>query len=130
VVIAVLVRALVETLADDWSASRPFEGWRSEALRAAHWRASRYGLSETLVHPSERKRRPASEVLEALLDRVRPALVEAGDLDRATAGFQHVLSHNGATRQRAAYERSGSVEGVVEDLIRRTEASWDAQGLL
>lgn len=66
-------------------------------------------------------------VLDALLDQVRPALEEAGDLDRATAGLHRSLGENGATRQRVAYERSGSVEGVVADLIRRTEASWDAQ---
>lgn len=130
VVIAVLVRGLVETAADDWSQARPVEAWRSEALGAAHWRASRYGLSDTLVHPVERRLRPASVVLDALLDRVRPALEESGDLGRATAGLHRALSENGATRQRAAYERSGSVEGVVADLIRRTEASWDAQDLL
>ncbi len=130
VVIAVLVRALVETEAQHWSQDRPVDAWRSEALRAAHWRASRYGLSETLVHPVERERRPAAAVLDALVDHVRPALEEAGDLDRATAGLRRALSENGATRQRAAYERSGSVEGVVADLILRTEASWDTQGLL
>jgi carboxylate-amine ligase len=130
VLVAVLVRGLVETEAASWSQDRPVVGWRSEALRAAQWRASRFGLSETLVHPGARRRQPANAVLTALLDHVRPALEEAGDLKRATAGLQRALSENGATRQRAAYERSGSVEGVVADLIRRTEASWDAQDLL
>jgi carboxylate-amine ligase len=130
VVIAVLVRGLVETEARHWSESRPVDVWRSEALRAAHWRASRYGLSDTLVHPTDRERRPAPVVLDALLDHVGPALDEAGDLERATAGLHRAVGENGATRQRAAYERSGSVEGVVADLIRRTEASWDSQDLL
>jgi carboxylate-amine ligase len=35
-----------------------------------------------------------------------------------------VLSATGATRQRAAYERTGSLEGVVDDLLARTEGSW------
>ena len=130
VLVAVLVRGLVETEARHWSQSRPVEGWRSEALRAAHWRASRYGLSDTLVHPTERERRPAPVVLDALLEHVGPALADAGDLERATAGLHRALGQNGASRQRAAYERSGSVEGVVADLIRRTEASWDSQDLL
>jgi carboxylate-amine ligase len=130
VLVAVLVRGLVETEAEAWSQDRPVDGWRSEALRAAHWRASRFGLSETLVDPTARQRRPASAVLDALLDHVRPSLEQAGDLDRAAAGVHRALSENGATRQRAAYERSGSVEGVVADLVRRTEASWDAQELL
>jgi glutamate---cysteine ligase / carboxylate-amine ligase len=130
VVIAVLVRALVETEAQHWSQGQPVDGWRSEALRAAHWRAARFGLSDTLVHPIERMRQPASVVLDALLDHVRPALEEAGDLERATAGLHRAVGEAGATRQRAAYERAGTVEGVVEDLIRRTEATWAAQDLL
>ena len=130
VMVAVLVRGLVETEARHWSESRPVDAWRSEALRAAHWRASRYGLSDTLVHPVDRERRPALAVLDALLDHVGPALDDAGDLERATAGLRRAVGENGATRQRAAYERSGSVEGVVADLIRRTEASWDAPDLL
>lgn len=130
VVIAALVRGLVETAAADWARSRPIARWRSEALSAAHWRASRYGLADTLVHPLERRLRPASVVLDALLDQVRPALEESGDLDRASAGLHRALGESGATRQRAAYERTGSVEGVVADLIRRTEASWAAQDLL
>lgn len=32
---------------------------------------------------------------------------------------------NGATRQLAAFERTGEVHGVVDDLIERTEASWE-----
>jgi glutamate---cysteine ligase / carboxylate-amine ligase len=30
----------------------------------------------------------------------------------------------GSARQRSAYEASGSVDGVVRDLIARTEDSW------
>jgi hypothetical protein len=30
----------------------------------------------------------------------------------------------GAARQRSAYEASGSLEGVMADLVRRTEDSW------
>jgi glutamate---cysteine ligase / carboxylate-amine ligase len=35
-----------------------------------------------------------------------------------------VLRGTGATRQRAAYERTGSLEGVVDDLVARTADSW------
>ena len=40
------------------------------------------------------------------------------------AGVERVLGATGATRQRAAYERTGSVEGVVDDLLARTADSW------
>jgi carboxylate-amine ligase len=83
------------------------------------------GLSSTLVHPGERDLRPARDVLEALAAHVHDVLEEAGDVERVADGIARVARAGGATRQRAAYERSGSVEGVVDDLLARTEASWN-----
>lgn len=125
VLAAALVRGLVETAADDWAADRRPEPWRAEILRASHWRASRMGVTSTLVHPVERELRPAREVLDALVDHVRPRVEAAGDLDRVRDGVERVLQGSGATHQRAAYERSGSVEGVVDDLVVRTEQTWE-----
>ncbi|MEP9380836.1 glutamate--cysteine ligase [Nocardioides sp. KR10-350] len=124
VLAAALVRGLVETAAEEWRAGGPLPGWRAEILRAATWRASRMGLANSLVHPAERELAPARDVLTALVDHVRPRLDAAGDLDRVTEGVERVLRSGGATRQRAAYERSGTVEGVVDDLVARTEQSW------
>jgi carboxylate-amine ligase len=125
VLAAALVRGLVVTAAGEWAQERPLDRWRAELVRASHWRAARMGLSNTLVHPRERELRPAREVLEALVDHVRDVLEEAGDLDRVTEGVDRVLRATGATRQRAAYERTRSVEGVVDDLLARTDASWN-----
>ena len=85
-------------------------------------RASRYAASDRLVHPLAHDLAPAREVVQALVDAVRPALDEAGDTDRVEAGVERVLRAGGAVRQRAAYERGGSVDAVVDDLIARTEA--------
>jgi carboxylate-amine ligase len=124
-VVAALARGLVETGARSWADDRPVPHWRAEALRAAHWRASRYGLSDDLVDPSARALRPAREVLDALVSDLRPVLAEAGDLDLVQTGLDRAVRDSGAARQRAAYERTGTVEGVVDDLVSRTEASWD-----
>jgi glutamate---cysteine ligase / carboxylate-amine ligase len=35
-----------------------------------------------------------------------------------------VLAAGGAARQRAAYERTGGIAGVVDDLVRRSEDVW------
>ena len=123
-VIAATVRAVASTAAADWGSGTPPRPWRSELLRAAAWRASRYGLAGTLVHPGDGHCAPAREVLEDLAERMRPALEDAGDLDLVTDGFERLLRATGASRQRAAYERTGSVEGVVADLVERTEAVW------
>ena len=119
-----LVRGLVQTAADAWAAGQERDRWRAEVLRACTWRAAHVGLSGALVLPQLRELRPAREVLGALVEHVRPALELAGDLDRVRAGVERVLQAGGATRQRAAYERTGSVQGVVDDLIVRTEATW------
>jgi carboxylate-amine ligase len=76
------------------------------------------------VLPDTRRLAGARAVLDALVAAIRPALEEAGDLEVVTEGVRRVLSHSGATAQRAAYERTGDVRGVVDDLIVRTRASW------
>jgi carboxylate-amine ligase len=128
VLAAALVRGLVATAAAEWAQGRPLERWRAELLRASHWRAARMGLSNTLVHPRERELRPARDVLSALVDHVHDALEESGDLGRVSEGVDRVLRAGGATKQRSAYERGGSVEAVVDDLLVRTEATWQGRG--
>jgi carboxylate-amine ligase len=127
-VVAATVRAIATTAAGEWEAGIPPRPWRSELLRAAAWRAGRYGLSGTLLHPVERRLAPARRVLEAFVERMRPALEEAGDLELVTRGFEHLLGATGAARQHAAYERTGTLEGVVADLVGRTEAVWRTAG--
>ena len=129
VAIAMLVRGLVETAARDHAAARPVPTWRAEELRVAHWRASRYGVAEQLVDPVARELRPARAVLGALVGVVEDALSEAGDLDRVSTAVERAVRANGAARQRAAFERTGSLTGVVDDLVDRTEASWRTPGL-
>jgi carboxylate-amine ligase len=118
VLVAALARALVETLADDPDPGSPP---RSDVLRAAGWRASRFGLGGDLVHPRSWSLAPASEVVEALVDRVGPALERTGDLALVTDGLTRLsATGNGARRQRAAYERTGDLRGVVADAVERT----------
>lgn len=121
---AALVRGLVETAAEEWAADRPMTSWRPEILRGAQWRAARYGVTDALVDPVRLELASAREVLDSLVDYIRLRLEAAGDLDLVTDGVQRVLREGGATMQRRAFERTGSVEGVVDDLIQRTENSW------
>lgn len=124
--IAALARGLVETAARSWREGRPVPRWRAEALRAAQWRAARFAMSDSLVHPVERQLRPAREVLGALIETIEPALRDAGDTDLAETMLAQSVSQNGAVRQRSAWERGGGVVAVVDDLIERTEQSWQS----
>ena len=104
--------------------ARPTSSPRSDLLRAAWWRAARYGLSGDLVHPQTWELVPAAEALKALVERVADPLAEAGDTDRVNDGLARLASAgNGARQQRQAFERSGDLHAVVADLVERTAAS-------
>ncbi|UMG94498.1 glutamate-cysteine ligase family protein [Nocardioides sp. TF02-7] len=125
VLVAALVRALVAHAAEQGSGPQGTADdppWRSELLRAAHWRAARQGLTGALVSPLTGELAPAREVLDSLVTEVRDQLEAYRDLALAEDGVQRVLAGGGATRQRAAYERSGGeLTAVVDDLVERTD---------
>jgi carboxylate-amine ligase len=123
VLVALLARALVDRAARGGAqGSAP---WRADLLRAASWRAARYGLAADLVHPVTQQLAPPHEVFAAAVEHARDGLEEHGDLDRVTASFERLRGlGNGATRQRSVHEATGSLEKVVGDLADRTEDSW------
>jgi glutamate---cysteine ligase / carboxylate-amine ligase len=118
VLVAALARALVETLA---RSGAPAETPRSDLLRAAWWRAARYGLTGDLVHPVSWDLVPAHEALRSLAETIGPALGEAGDTALVDDGLARLAtSGTGARRQRSAFERTGDLRGVVADVVART----------
>lgn len=121
VLLAVLVRALVETEARSWRAGRDADPVPTTVLRLASWRASRYGLRGELLHPLTWRPAPAAAVLDALLAHVAPALRATGDLDRAVRGTELLLARGtGADLQRAAHGDDQDLASVVSDAVRRT----------
>lgn len=119
--VAVLTRALVGQEID--GGGLPGGRWRAELLKAARWRAARYGLTDRLLDPVTGDLAPAREVLHLLVASVSEQLEVYDDAALVEAGVPRVLAEGGATRQRAAYERSGgSIAAVVDDLVTRTNA--------
>ncbi|MFI1648401.1 glutamate--cysteine ligase [Streptomyces avidinii] len=114
VLLAALVRALVETAARAWRAGEPPARIGTGLLRLAAWRAGRSGLDGPLLHPrTMRETAPADAVL-ALYEHVREALVDHGDRDRVSAEIAVLLDRgNGARAQRALLSRRGDLAGVV-----------------
>ncbi len=110
--LAVLVRGLVETSARSAADGAPAPRTRAELLRAAAWRAGRFGLGGTLVHPLTGSPAPAGEVVDALLARLRPVLDEQGDWELATALWDDLrVRGNGADEQR------GWARGDLADVL-------------
>ncbi|TNM39575.1 YbdK family carboxylate-amine ligase [Nocardioides albidus] len=119
--VAVLARALVCQEIDGGGLASGC--WRAELLRAARWRAGRYGLTDRLLDPVSGELTPARQVLDHLVAAVRERLEEYGDADLVHDAMPRVLAHGGATWQRVAFERSdGSIPAVVDDLVVRTNA--------
>jgi glutamate---cysteine ligase / carboxylate-amine ligase len=121
VLVAALCRALVDTAAAEWRAGVPPAAVATPVLRLATWRASRSGLDGELVDPVSFERLPARDVVESLVDHVRPALVAVGDLRRVEAGVQRVLARgSGARRQRQVMAVAGRLAWAVLDAADRT----------
>jgi carboxylate-amine ligase len=99
----------------------PFPAVRHELIRAALWRAARYGLEENLIDVDVMKSVPARELVESFLTFVRPALEEYGEWDEVSSLVRETMQRGtGATRQREVYKRSGRLEDVVDLIVQET----------
>jgi carboxylate-amine ligase len=115
--LAALIRALVVVAAEDVRRGRLAEPLPDALLRAALWRAARDGLDGSGVEPATGRLRPVWELVGALLERVRPGLVEYGELVAVRRGLALLRRHgNGALRQRALL-RDGATAGDVVDVL-------------
>jgi carboxylate-amine ligase len=122
VMVAGLARALARAGHEEWSAGRPVEPVRPELLRAAKWQASRFGLEGALIDVRARRAVPASDMVDTLLHHVRPWLEAAGDWEEVSALVRETLDRgNGASLQRAALQRTGRIEDVVDLIVSETE---------
>ncbi|WP_035781006.1 glutamate--cysteine ligase [Arthrobacter sp. H14] len=123
VLLAALVRALVETAARHWRDGRPPEEVPLPVLRHAGWQASRWGIEASLLDPVEGCPREATEVVMALLEHLRPVLAESGDEAVVESRIGNVLRNGtGARHQRRVLENTGRMADVVLDGIAVTMA--------
>ncbi|MBV9868581.1 MAG: carboxylate-amine ligase [Abitibacteriaceae bacterium] len=121
VMIAGLVRALVLTCYEQAQRNEEFPRVRQELLRAAHWRAARYGLSSELIDLNANRSRPAHEIIESFMQFVRPSLEATDDFLTISQLVEETLQHgNGAMRQYAVYQRNGQLNDVVDFVVQET----------
>ena len=119
--IAALIRALVETAATEWRTGADADDVPTALLRLASWRASRFAVSDSLVHPVTRRLCPAPEAVAALLEHVSsgfPSDAERADVTRTVADI--VSDGGGAVRQRHAMSVRSLREDVIADAVLRT----------
>jgi carboxylate-amine ligase len=123
VLLAGLARALVDRAHRQARDGEPPAPVGIPLLRAASWRAARWGTGGELVDPLTGRREPAWQVIGKLLERITPELRSNGDLAEVTAGLDRIRQGGtGADRQRAAYAEGGDLDAVVADALRRSHA--------
>ncbi|MFJ1705990.1 glutamate--cysteine ligase [Kitasatospora sp. NPDC088346] len=121
VLLAVLVRALVEMSLREEAAGAPMRPVAEDALCRAHRRAARVGLSADGVDAFTGRSRPAPLLLADLLEHAAPGLDALGDLGLARRlAARTVAAGTGADRQRAAFACRGSLTDVVAELAAVT----------
>ncbi|NEA56464.1 YbdK family carboxylate-amine ligase [Streptomyces sp. SID13666] len=122
VLLAALVRALVETAARAWRAGEPTRAAPVGLLRLASWRAARSGVSDQLVHPFIWTPAPAETVINTLVEHTTEALLDADDLSLVKESLSQLMGRGGgAGLQRDTYARTGDLRSVVTDAIARTK---------
>ncbi len=119
--IAGLFRALVERELEAAQAGVPATFLSPAVGRAALWRAARSGLEGELVDVTGPVSRPASDVVSALVDSLRPQLEDSGDWDAVSElSRKALILGTSSARQRRALRRRGRLTDVVDQLIVET----------
>ncbi|WP_030207820.1 glutamate--cysteine ligase [Streptomyces sp. NRRL S-87] len=121
VLLAALVRGLVETAAGEWRAGRPPSRVSTGLLRLASWQAGRSGLDGPLLHPDTFRSTEPEGAVDALYRHVGQALADCGDEEFVRAGIARLLEDgNGARVQRSVLRSEGDLAAVVRHCARRT----------
>ncbi|MFD5888072.1 glutamate--cysteine ligase [Streptomyces sp. NPDC060334] len=114
VLLAALVRGLVETAARSWRAGEPPAPVSTSLLRLAAWQAGRSGLEGFLLHPETMRQTSPEEAVDALYRHVREALLDHGDDALVSEGLEVLLREgNGARVQRELLRAGGDLAAVV-----------------
>lgn len=119
VLLAALCRAAVDTAVRSAAGSAPADV-PVPTLRAAAWRAARYGLAGELLDVTDGQVRPAADVVDHALDLLTPALRRAGDEDEARTLLERLWRRGtGAQVQRAERARNGRPVDVIRAAATR-----------
>ena len=117
VLLAALIRGAVMTALESEQRGDPLAPLSPNALRAAYWKSARDGLDGDAVDLTESHAlAPAADLLNGLVDHIRPALEAVGDYDMVRAELARIAEHgNGAMRQRRAWQRRHEIGDVLAE---------------
>lgn len=104
--IALLVRAMVETAGREWRDGVEPAPVPTVLLRMASWQASSAGLAGELLDFGTFRPAPAAEVVRSLVEYLTPVLEEQGELELARQGAEDIITRGtGAAEQRRVRDK-------------------------
>jgi carboxylate-amine ligase len=120
--IAVLVRAMVESASREWRDGVEPAPVPTVLLRMAAWQASSSGLGGELLDFGTFRPAPAVDVVRSLVDYLAPVLAEQGELELAWKGVEDVIARGtGSAEQRrvrdAVMEKSAPDDGGMGAVV-------------
>jgi carboxylate-amine ligase len=126
---AVFLAALVRALVLD-AVARVEDGEQGPAVEdrllvGAHWRSARYGIEGDGTDVLNVCLRPATDLVDRLIERVRPVLEALGDAETVDASWAAMRAQGpGAVRQRAARAAHNDLAAVVDYLLQEYSARF------
>jgi glutamate---cysteine ligase / carboxylate-amine ligase len=118
--VAALFQALVAKHVKLRRDNMTFRVYRRSLIVENKWRAVRYGLDGKLIDFGKSRQLPARDLIYELVDYVDDVLDELGSREAVEYAFKIVAGGASADRQLATFERTGSLEAVVDQLIAET----------
>lgn len=93
----------------------------AELIEENKWRAVRHGLDGNLLDLGKEAELPARDLVRELIEWfVGDVVDELGSRKEVECAFKILQDGSSADRQLAAYQKTGDLKGVVDQLIRET----------
>ena len=120
IAIAALIQSLVAKLIKLRMLNQSWRSYRSSMIAENKWRAIKDGIKGELIDFGKQTEIPASELMEELIELIDDVLDPLGTRKDVEYLFTLLKEGSSADRQISCYERTDSLEAVVDQLSEET----------
>ncbi|MCC7155762.1 MAG: carboxylate-amine ligase [Bryobacterales bacterium] len=126
IALAALIQATVVMLWKLYSNNQGFRLYRRMLIMENKWRAVRYGINGKLIDFGKRIETPFRQLMDEYFAMIKPVADELGS--REEIDYLHTILEEGtgADRQLRVFHETGSLEAVVDYIVRETESGLGA----
>ncbi len=126
VAMAALIQALIVHLQREIQAGHEVPILHPRIVKENRWRAARYSIRGSTIVDEDGRVAPISESLEKLVEDLKPVFDELGSTSQLPRIRQMIREGPSFARQRAVYRETGSLDSVVDYLIKEFEENRPA----